>query len=172
MRNLFKNISFVAFSNFFSMLVSGLATIIIPRVVSVDSYGYWQLYLLFVTYIGCIHFGLPDGIYLKYAGKAYDEIAIDNIKLAFIISSIYEIIIGIVIWGIVYNSSLNILATSFFICTVVYVPSIFLKYILLASNRIREYSIYVLVEKIFFAVGIAFLFLAVLMICAYIYYLI
>lgn len=114
------------------------------------------MYLLFVTYIGCIHLGIPDGIYLRYSGKRYDEIVGDEIKLLFWISSLIECIVGICIFCYVARSSISQLALAFGLCTVVYVPSLYLKYLILASNMMKEYSLYVLSEKIVSIVTIIF----------------
>ncbi len=36
-------------------------------------YSYWQLYFLYLTYIGFFHLGWIDGIYLKYGGLEYNN---------------------------------------------------------------------------------------------------
>jgi O-antigen/teichoic acid export membrane protein len=47
---------------------------IIPKYLSVESYGYWQLFLLYAGYAGILHFGLIEGILLKWAGQELDQI--------------------------------------------------------------------------------------------------
>jgi hypothetical protein len=34
----------------------------------VSANGYYQLYLLFTNYVGILHLGFNDGVYLKYGG--------------------------------------------------------------------------------------------------------
>lgn len=73
-KTLSKNLSYTIFSNFAALMVSVAITLLVPRLVPVDTYGYWQLYLLFASYIGFAHFGWLDGIYLKYGGARYEEL--------------------------------------------------------------------------------------------------
>src|SRR5699024_9201345 len=40
----------------------------------VEDYGFWQLYLFYSSYIGFLHFGWNDGIYLRYGGEEYDDL--------------------------------------------------------------------------------------------------
>lgn len=43
----------------------------LPKVLSVESFGYWQLYFLYAGLIHFCHLGLVDGVYLKYGGAQY-----------------------------------------------------------------------------------------------------
>lgn len=156
MRDFIRKVSWVTIANATAMLVSVLITIILPKYVTETEYGYWQMYLLFVTYIGCIHLGLPDGIYLRYSGKEYCDVVHNDIRILFWISSAYEILIGLVLFVITARGSLSNLAIGFAICTCVYVPSLYLKYVMLASNMMRQYSIYVVSEKTILILSILF----------------
>ena len=50
----------------------------LPKIISVEQYGYWQVYLFYSTYVGILHLGLNDGIYLRYGGEEYNDL---NFKL-------------------------------------------------------------------------------------------
>lgn len=154
MKEFIKRVSWVTIANATAMIVSALITIVLPKYISITEYGYWQMYLLYVTYIGCIHLGLPDGIYLRYSGEKYEDIVTNEIKLLFWMSSLFECIVGAAIYCYVCRSSIQQLALAFGLCTVVYVPSLYLKYLILASNMMKQYSLYVLSEKIVSAVAI------------------
>lgn len=39
-----------------------------------EEYGYCQLHLFYSSYVGFLHFGWNDGIYLRYGGKNYIEL--------------------------------------------------------------------------------------------------
>ena len=52
------------------LLIFGfIQSLIIPKYLSTTDYGYWQLFLLYTTYIGILHFGFLDGILVRWAGK-------------------------------------------------------------------------------------------------------
>ncbi len=57
------------------LLAFGLIqSLIIPKYLSTADYGYWQLFLLYTTYGGILHFGFLDGILVRWAGKEFEEI--------------------------------------------------------------------------------------------------
>lgn len=52
------------------LLIFGfIQSLIIPKYLSTTDYGYWQLFLLYTTYTGILHFGFLDGILVRWAGK-------------------------------------------------------------------------------------------------------
>ena len=57
-----------------SVVISALVTLVVPKLIGIEEYGYWQLYLFYSSYIGFLHFGWNDGIYLKYGGKEYNDL--------------------------------------------------------------------------------------------------
>ena len=68
-----KGIVGVSFTNIISLFISMLISFILPLFLSVEGYGYWQLYVLYAGYVGILAFGFNDGIHLNYAGRDYNE---------------------------------------------------------------------------------------------------
>ena len=69
-----KNISYSFLANLVSLLVSVCMVMFVPKFLSVEDYGLWQLFLFYFSYLGFLHFGWEDGIYLRYAGKSFSEL--------------------------------------------------------------------------------------------------
>ena len=69
-----KNIIFIAISNILKLISSILIGFVIPKILGVTDYGYYKIFMLYMTYVGLFHFGFIDGIYLKYGGVNYDEL--------------------------------------------------------------------------------------------------
>jgi len=69
-----KNVLVVLFSNVVSVASGVLIGFIIPKILGVSEYGYYKTFTLYCSYIGVLHFGFLDGIYLKFAGQKYEEI--------------------------------------------------------------------------------------------------
>lgn len=69
-----KNIIRVLFANFFTAIIGLLTGLIIPALLPLDSYSDIKTYMLYVSYIGLLHFGFIDGMYIKYGGKDIKEI--------------------------------------------------------------------------------------------------
>ena len=68
-----QNLSYSFVSNILSLLLSSVTVMIVPKLIGVAEYGYYQLYVFYASYTGFFHFGWCDGIYLKYAGIDYDD---------------------------------------------------------------------------------------------------
>lgn len=48
--------------------------IFVPKYLSINSYGMYKTYALYITYAGFFHLGYADGMYLKYGGKDIREL--------------------------------------------------------------------------------------------------
>lgn len=57
-----------------SLAVSFILTLIVPKFIDEYQYSYWQCYVLYVGYVGVLHFGLLDGLVLRYSKYDYDEL--------------------------------------------------------------------------------------------------
>jgi len=65
------------------LIVSGtILVFIIPKYLSVQEYGYWQLFMLYSAYVGILHLGFINGIHVRWAGKELNEVG-DEIRKAF-----------------------------------------------------------------------------------------
>ena len=76
----------------FLLLIAFFWTIIIPAYLSVENYGYWQLFLLYSGYIGILHLGFVNGILLRWAGKKLSEVG-SEIKRALIFLLLEQVVI-------------------------------------------------------------------------------
>ena len=56
-----------------SMVFSTALVFLVPRMVSVEDYGYWRLFTLYAAYAGFLHLGLADGALLRWAGRPLRE---------------------------------------------------------------------------------------------------
>ncbi len=64
------------------LLFGFVQILIIPKYLSVEGYGYWQLFTLYGTYVGVLHLGFIDGILVRWAGKEFTQVS-QEIKIAF-----------------------------------------------------------------------------------------
>ena len=77
-RKFLKNFFLVLVCNVVSVIAGVFVGFVIPKIMGVTEYGYYKTFTLYSSYIGILHFGFIDGIYLKFAGKEYDEL--DKLK--------------------------------------------------------------------------------------------
>ena len=74
MKSFLKRLSISFLANFITIMVSLAATVILPKFLELEQYGYWQVYLFYTSYVGLMHLGLNDGIYLRYGGESYNKL--------------------------------------------------------------------------------------------------
>ncbi len=44
---------------------------VVPKLISVENYGYWRMCGLYAGYVGFLHFGFADGALLRWAGREW-----------------------------------------------------------------------------------------------------
>jgi len=149
-----KNFSYAITANFVSLFVSTLAILILPKLIGVEEYGYWQLYLFYSSYVGLLQFGWNDGIYLIYGGKKYKEL-----DKGLFFSQFYMLVIfQLIIVAIIFSSSIifvtdtkkifvfEMTAISMLIANARYM----LLFILEATNRIKKYAQITMMDRILY----------------------
>ena len=138
------------------MIVSVLTMLIIPKFISVEEYGYSQLYIFYANYIGFLHLGIPDGIYLRYGGKSYKELDKSLFLSQYWLSYFGEIIIVICIsFTLIINASIPEKKYVFFMlaaAAIIVLPRTYFQMILQATDRISEYGKMLVIEKIIYCI--------------------
>lgn len=163
-KSILENITYTFIANIFTMLISVIMTLILPKFLGVTEYSYYQLYIFFISYVGFFHFGWIDGIYLKIGGMEYDDLNKNSYVTQFWLLNIFEIIVAFVVsvFAVRFikdvDKSFILVATS--ICGVITILRTYLLFILQSTNRIKEYAKYTRMDRfIYFVLVILFLFL-------------
>lgn len=68
-----RDVTTVSGATLLAAVFGTLVVFLIPRLVSVEEFGYWRLFLLYAGYVGFFHLGFPDGALLRWAGKSLRE---------------------------------------------------------------------------------------------------
>ena len=58
-----QNMLFAYFAQGTILVSSILLTLVLPKVLGVEEFGYWQLLIMYVNYLGIAYLGLNDGLY-------------------------------------------------------------------------------------------------------------
>ena len=66
-----------------SLAVGFVLNLVVPKFIDEYQYSYWQTYLLYVGYVGVLHFGLLDGLVLRYSQYDYEEIDKEAVRSQF-----------------------------------------------------------------------------------------
>ncbi|WP_418790834.1 hypothetical protein [Phosphitispora sp. TUW77] len=157
-----KNFSYALSSNFISLLISTLVVLIIPKLIGVQEYGYWQIYMFYSSYVGFMQFGWNDGIYLRYGGVKYQILDKKLFFSQFWMLTFSQVIIACIMVSISILYSEN--AERLFIFIMVAVNTVFMGvramplFILQATNRIKDYALITVIGRyIYFILIIIFL---------------
>lgn len=155
-----KKVLYAVGANLLSLVVSVLTTLIVPKFFgdAVEQYGYLQIYLFYVGYIGFFHLGWCDGIFLRDGGKRWDELDKPLYAGQFWLLSLLQLIIAamIAICGYIFSPD----ADYRFICfaiginVLIYLPRTMLAYYLQTTNRIKEYSSITTIGRTIYGVSI------------------
>lgn len=72
-KNAIKSIIEVGLSNIMTIIAGIIIGLIIPKVITVEGYGFYKTFTLYVTYVGLFSLGIIDGIVLDFGGFNYPE---------------------------------------------------------------------------------------------------
>lgn len=143
MSNLKRNIFFAFGAQGLQLLRSVLVSLLIPKVLGIEEFGFWQLFIFYTQYSGFLHLGLLDGIYLREGGKHYKELNFRSLGVQLRIFLIWQftIIIPFIILGL-NSSDINrtIIIISSCIYAIINNTFVFFQYVLQAVNEIKKTS--------------------------------
>lgn len=90
-----KGFTYVFLSNMLGLLISIITGFVLPKMLSIDSYSSIKLFQLYIAYIGILHLGFSDGMYLKYGGKEIGNISETEIKSEFKTFKIFQFVVTV-----------------------------------------------------------------------------
>ena len=69
-----RDVATMSVGTVLAAVFSTLLVFLIPRLVSVEDFGYWRLFLLYASYTGFLHLGFADGALLRWAGQSLEAL--------------------------------------------------------------------------------------------------
>lgn len=73
-RSFGKDVLTYGFGQFLILVFGFINFLVVPKLLSVEDYGYLQLFMLYGSYVGILHFGFIDGILIRWAGKQLADV--------------------------------------------------------------------------------------------------
>ena len=168
-----KGIASVSFANLLSLFVSLITSFLLPLFISVEDYGYWQLFVLYAGYVGFFAFGFNDGIHLNYATYSYNEktaAKFRTFKSLLLVMSAVETIVLIIFLTFVFGPNYGKYYTILFVILniiPVLVNGMF-TYMNQSTMRFKQYAWGNMIDKILFAISM--LLMIVIGCKSYLYY--
>lgn len=152
-----QNVFYAFTAQITSLVLSVIMTLVIPKILGIKAFSYWQLFIFYTSYGGFLHFGLYDGLYLRLGGSKYSELNTTSLGWQLKISVIWQIFICIFI---AFVASLTLSGNRLYVilcscmCTLISNFIFFFGYILQAVNNIKQYSISLIIDKTLFIIFI------------------
>lgn len=155
MRLFMKNVIFAVGANMTRIITTLILTLLLPKILSVESYSYWQLYHFYTTYLVYSTLGWTEGLYMKYGGTDYQRL---NKKL--ISSQVWGIavhemaftcVVILICRFLMQNDAMKFgLMVGAVIYMIIHVFLSQIQTVLQASNRISDYARVYSFERILF----------------------
>lgn len=146
-----------------SFLLSILTSLLVPKVLGVEEFGYWQLFLFYASYTGFFSFGIADGLYLVEGGTERGAIDKCKVNSALWFGLAYEVPIAIAVASVCLLAGFDQNREFVILTTAVYMVVSYawcaLGYVFQAMNETKLYSFAVMTNKLAFLVPLAVLLL-------------
>lgn len=162
-RFVIKNMSIAFLAQGISLAMGVLQSLLVPKLLGVEEYGYWQLFIFYSSYVGFFHLGLNDGVYLIFGGKPRNEIDKRIIYSQFIVSVIFQSVIALLITIFAIASGFGKARVFVLICAAIFMviqnAASYIMYVLQAMNETKLSSYSTIVERAVFLVPLTLLLL-------------
>ncbi len=155
-----KNVIFSIIAQIVSMAVSFILALIVPKFINEYQYSYWQMYVLYVGYVGVLHFGLLDGIVLRYSKYDYEELDKARLRSQFLILLIFTSAIsaiGITVSLLALGAPHEIIFL--LVCVGIVTKNIvtYSSYMFQITNRINKYVILIIAQRLLYGIIVVIL---------------
>ncbi len=146
----FKNTIFVVLAQSVKFLLGIAKALILPIILGVTNFGYWQVYLLYMSYVGIFALGFNDGIYLKYGKYDYDQLPKPVFRTSIKLFIIFQIVITLLVSVLIlfepdFNKQLAMIFASINI-PIAGLTGVLI-YVLQVTNQLKKYSLYTVLDK-------------------------
>lgn len=144
-----------------SLIMGVIQSLLIPKLLGVTQYGYWQLFIFYSGYVGFFHLGLNDGVYLINGGRSRGEIDKSLIYSQFVVSVAFEAVIAVIVFWFAIVSGFGAARVFVLICTAIFMvvqnAASYVMYVLQAMNETKLSSYSTMVERGVFLVPLLLL---------------
>lgn len=123
-RRLADGIGNILIANSLLFVLNLITSMALPRFMPVDDYAIIKTYQLIISYVGIMHLGYSDGVFLRYSGcmdKKSASAAVSTMRLFQLIIMIIAIVISVFIGNkILFFCALNIFPLNMYSCIKMY----------------------------------------------------
>lgn len=150
-----KNVTMSVMAQVVSVLVGFVLNLVVPKFIDEYDYSYWQTFLLYSQYLGILHFGLMDGIVLRYAQYDYEELDKKSVRSQYlgIMAVDFVLSLGLLIWSLSVLEGVNRVISILLACTTcIEITYNYISFTFQITNRISRYVSYIAVYRVIYCV--------------------
>ena len=150
-----KNVTMSVMAQVVSVLVGFVLNLVVPKFIDEYDYSYWQTFLLYSQYLGILHFGLMDGIVLRYAQYDYEELDKKSVRSQYlgIMAVDFVLSLGLLIWSLSVLEGVNRVIGILLACTTcIEITYNYISFTFQITNRISRYVSYIAVYRMIYCV--------------------
>ena len=159
MSTVLKKFSISTFANLLVLLVSVFSNLAFPKVLSIEDYSYWEVYVFYKGFVTIAGFGWAEGIYLKNGGKTYSLLdpkiySFQTYGLLIFVSVIFVCIGGL---SYFFTKDEKLLKILLLVCLegIIFNMRVYPLYLMQATDRIKHFSVSIMIGRgVFFATSI------------------
>lgn len=152
LKKILKDIALAFLSQGISALSSIVLSLLLPKLLGVREYGYWQLLIFYMSYAGFLHFGLNDGLYLEKGGQTRGKIDKRSVNSQFIVSLLLQGTIAIGVFAIAltgpFEEERSFVLAVFSITFLITNASSFLGFVFQAMNETPLFSLSCVIDTL------------------------
>lgn len=155
-RKLIGNFGFAALAQASSTVLSFVISFLVPKLLGVEEFGYWQLFIFYTSYCGFFLLGSNDGVYLINGGKTFEELDKRSVASQFMVTLALQVIfalaIGLCSLFLVHEEKRMFVILLTGIYLVFNNLTYYFGYIFQAVNETKTFSFLNVVDKLIFLV--------------------
>ena len=155
-----KNVFISITAQVISLLVSVVANLIIPKFIGELEYSHWQTYVLYFSFVSFLHFGLIDGMLLRYAQYDYNEIDKGILRSQFKALLVFMVLLTILTQFVAFTFLTGLARVIVALLGIgIVTKNIFAytSYTFQMTNQITKYAYLVILQRLLFCIVIVIL---------------
>lgn len=160
LRLMLRNLCAAFFSQGIALLCSVITTLVVPKVMGVEDFGYWQYFIFLVSYVSFFQLGINDGVYLIHGGEKRCEINKGLIRQEFILSTSLQSLFMFLIITLATMFALGTDKYVLFVAAAIYMvvsnATFFIGYVFQAMNETRLFSLSIVIDRLIFLIPLTF----------------
>lgn len=160
-KSLLSNAGVAIIAQGVTTVLSVVISLLVPKVLGVEQFGYWQLFILYMIYTPLATFGVNDGLYLLNGGRHRDELDKRSIGSQFFLLTAVQLILVVLAVILVPLANFGVSRTFVIVAAAIYMPIYcgkgFIGYLFQAINETKLFSVASVIGNVLFLVPLAVL---------------